>query len=170
MYNKKLVFVATCLGMAFFGVAFIVMGSVLPSLAYKYTLDTVAASSLVTFLPIGVLLGSLLFGPVVDRFGYKNLLIISTLATIAGIEGLALLGELNLLRVCIFLIGLGGGILNGETNALVSDIYDDHNWGAKLSLLGVFYGIGALGVPILLGGLSKSYTYETCMIFHHPRA
>lgn len=160
MYKKNLVYIAACIGMAFFGVAFIVMGSVLPSLTVKYDLDAVGASSLVTFLPIGVLLGSLIFGPVVDRFGYKILLIVSTVFTLLGLEGLSFLDNMNVLRFCIFLIGLGGGMLNGSTNALVSDISDDKDRSSKLSILGVFYGIGALGVPFLLGMLSKIYTYE----------
>jgi len=160
MYKKFPVYVSACLGMTFFGIAFIVMGSVLPSVTVKYSLDTVGASLLVTFLPIGVLLGSLIFGPIVDRFGYKNLLMISAFITASGLGGLSYFDQLNALRFCIFLIGFGGGILNGETNSLVADIYDDKERGAKLSLLGVFYGVGALGVPLLLGMLSKLYSYE----------
>ncbi|GAB6007696.1 MFS transporter [Dysgonomonas reticulitermitis] len=160
MYNKNLVYIASCIGMAFFGIAFIVMGSVLPSLTEKYSLDTVGASSLVTFLPVGVLLGSLIFGPVVDRFGYKILLIVSTFITILGIEGLSLSDDLSILRGCIFFIGLGGGMLNGSTNALASDVSDDHNRSSRLSILGVSYGVGALIIPFLLGVLSKDYSYE----------
>ncbi|GHS91595.1 major facilitator superfamily permease [Bacteroidia bacterium] len=160
MYRKNLVHIAACIGMAFFGIAFIVMGSVLPSLTEKYSLDTVGASSLVTFLPVGVLLGSLVFGPVVDRFGYKMLLIVSTLVVLSGIEGLSFFDHLTALRVFIFFIGLGGGMLNGATNALASDVSDDSNRNSKLSILGVFYGVGALIVPFLLGVLSKHYSYE----------
>jgi len=160
MYKKISIYISACLGMTFFGIAFIVMGSVLPSVTAKYSLDTVGASSLVTFLPIGVLLGSLIFGPIVDRFGYKNLLLTSAFITALGLGGLSYFDHLDALRFSIFLIGFGGGILNGETNALVADIYDDHERSAKLSLLGVFYGIGALGVPLLLGMLSKLYSYE----------
>ena len=160
MYNKTKVYISACLGMSFFGIAFIVMGSVLPSVTIKYSLDTVGASLLVTFLPIGILMGSLIFGPIVDRFGYKNLLIISSFITALGLFGLSYFDELIILRSCIFLIGFGGGILNGETNALVADIYDDKERGSMLSLLGVFYGAGALGIPLLLGTLSKLYSYE----------
>jgi len=160
MYKKIPVYISACLGMTFFGIAFIVMGSVLPSVTVKYSLDSVGASSLVTFLPIGVLLGSLIFGPIVDRFGYKNLLIISAFLTALGLGGLSYFNHLDILRFSIFLIGFGGGILNGETNALVADIYDDKERSAKLSFLGVFYGVGALGVPLLLGILSKIYSYE----------
>ena len=160
MYSKIQVYISACLGMAFFGIALLVMGSVLPAITVKYSLDPVGASSLVTFLPIGVLAGSLIFGPIVDRFGYKNLLIAGTFITALGLGGLSYFDALNILRFCIFLIGFGGGILNGETTALVADIYDDKERNAKLSLLGVFYGVGALIIPLLMGSLSKRYAYE----------
>ncbi len=159
-YNKTYVYVAACIGMAFFGIAFIVMGSVLPTLTAEYSLDEVGSSSLVSLLPVGVLAGSLLFGVIVDRFGYKLLLIVSTLFTLSGIEGLSFFENLNLLRICIFLIGLGGGMLNGSTNALVSDISNDKERGSMLSILGVCYGIGALGMPLLLGMFSRTYSYQ----------
>src|SRR5690554_6211427 len=159
-YSKRLVYIAACIGMAFFGIAFIVMGSVLPSLTAEYSLDKIGSSSLVSLLPAGVLAGTILFGIIVDRYGYKLLLVVSTLFTLSGIEGLSFFEDLNLLRICIFLIGLGGGMLNGSTNALASDISDDKDRGSKLSILGVCYGIGALGVPLLLGVLSKTYDYR----------
>ncbi len=159
-YNKTLVYIAACIGMAFFGVAFIVMGAVLPSLTATYSLDAVGSSSLVSLLPVGVLAGSLLFGVIVDRYGYKLLLVVSTLFTLLGIQGLSFFENLNILHICIFLIGLGGGMLNGSTNALASDISNDRERGSRLSILGVCYGIGALGVPLLLGMLSKTYNYQ----------
>ncbi len=66
----------------------------------------------------------------------------------------------GLLKVYIFLIGLGGGAVNGATNAMVSDI-SEIGKGANLSLLGVFFGIGALGMPLILGILEASLSFET---------
>jgi fucose permease len=163
MFNRNLVFAAACLGMAFFGVAFIVMGSVLPALTERFALDSVGASSVVTFLPVGVLLGSLLFGPVVDRWGYKMLLIASGLITIAGLEGLSWGTDFAFLRGCVFCIGLGGGMLNGATNALASDVSTDEDRSSRLSLLGVCYGVGALIVPMLLGTLSEYFSYSVIL-------
>ncbi len=51
-------------------------------------------------------------------------------------------------------------MLNGSTNALASDISNDKERGSKLSILGVCYGIGGLGIPLLLGILSKTYNYQ----------
>ena len=162
-YNKTLVFTAACIGMSFFGVSMLTMGAVLPSLTEKLMLNDLQAGSLVTFLPLGILAGSLLFGPIVDRFGYKALLILSCIVVLLGLEGIAIFETIPTLQMSIFCIGLGGGILNGETNALVSDISSDEEKGAKLSLLGVFYGIGALGIPVLLSFLSKSYSFEVIL-------
>ena len=67
-----------------------------------------------------------------------------------------------LLYTCIFFIGFGGGIINGGTNALVADISAE-NKGANLSLLGVSYGIGAFGMPLLLGVLSKHFPYTNIL-------
>src|SRR5438132_11871133 len=46
------------------------------------------------------------------------------------------------------LLGLGGGGLNTSTNVLVSDLYGEKR-GPMLNLLGIFYGIGALCIPLL---------------------
>lgn len=159
-FHKNKVYIAACIGMMFFGVSFIVMGSVLPAMNLKYGLTELQSSTLVGFLPFGILAGSLLFGPVVDRFGYKALLMISTALVGGGLFGLSFFDSFNILRLFIFIIGLGGGILNGETNALVADIFSGKESASRLSLLGMCYGIGALGVPLLLSFFAKRYSYE----------
>jgi fucose permease len=64
------------------------------------------------------------------------------------------------LRVGVALIGFGGGIINGGTNALVADISTEGRT-AGLSLLGVFFGVGAVGVPFALGSLLGLFSYST---------
>ena len=159
-YKKNLVFTAACIGMCFFGISMITLGSVLPSLTAKLGLDNLQATALVTFLPLGLLGGSLLFGPIVDRFGHKALLLLSCLVVLLGLEGIAFFTSIPLLQLSIIGIGLRGGILNGETNALVADISNEKEKGSRLSLLGAFYGIGALGIPVLLSFLSEHYSFE----------
>ncbi len=159
MYSKKLVFTAACMGMLLFGIVLISLGSILPNLTLKYGLDEISTGSLASILPFGILAGSVVFGPIVDRYGYKNLLIVCALLVFVGLEGIAYANGFLVLQVSIFLIGFGGGVINGGTNALVSDISSEGK-GANLSLLGVFFGIGALGMPAILGLLSKTFTYD----------
>lgn len=82
---------------------------------------------------------------------------------IIGIGRTDIFESIPLLQISIVGIGLGGGILNGETNALVSDISGESEKGSRISFLGVFYGLGALGIPSLLGILSEHYSFETTL-------
>jgi len=159
MYNKKLVFSAACFGMLLFGIVLISLGSILPAVTSKFKLDELSVGTLASILPFGILAGSLVFGPIVDRYGYKNLLIICSLLVLAGLEMIAFAGTLFFLQISMLLIGFGGGVINGGTNALVADISTEGK-GANLSYLGVFFGIGALGMPAVLGLLSKLFTQQ----------
>lgn len=156
MYNRKLAFFAACAGMLLFGIGLITLGSVAADLKTRFHLDALAAGTLFSILPIGILVGSLLFGRLCDRYGYKGLLIVSCMGMCAGFEGIAYATSLTILHISIFIFGLCGGAINGATNALVSDISIE-NKGANLSLLGVFFGIGALGMPLLLGLLETRF-------------
>jgi len=158
-FNRKPVFWSAYLGMLLFGIGLLTLGSVLPDLMSKHSLDAVGAGTLFSIMPLGIIGGSLLFGPVCDRYGYKPLLVLSSLLMFAGFEGLALTNTTGLLTISVLMIGLGGGAINGATNAVVADISTTGK-GADLSLLGVFFGIGALGMPLLLSILEKSVDFE----------
>jgi MFS family permease len=62
--------------------------------------------------------------------------------------------------LCVLLIGVGGGVLNGATNSLTADVSPGER-GSKLSLLGVFFGVGALTMPSALAVLSRSFTLSS---------
>lgn len=159
-YHKNLVFVVACIGMCFFGIATITLGSILPQLTAKLEFNNLQAASLVAFMPVGSLVGSLFFGPIIDRYGHKAMLILCSFILLMGLQGVAFFQEIYLLQISIFLIGLGGGVLNGETNALASDISEPQEKGSRLSILGIFYGVGAISIPMLLRFLSKFYSYN----------
>lgn len=139
-YSTSLVFMAACAGMSFFGITMLSLGPILGPLNALVE----GANALPSTMSIGIIIGTILFGPVVDKFGYKWLLILASVCALGGVQGLASFNEIRMLHCSIFLLGLGGGILNGLTNALVSDIYDDDKRGGRLGLLGAFYCIGAL--------------------------
>ena len=159
MYNKKVVFWSACTGMLLFGICIITLGSVVADLRLKLDLDEISAGTLFTILPIGIIAGSLLFGPIADRNGYKILLAVSAIIMAAGFFGIAYTASEFFLKFFILLIGLGGGAINGATNALVSDISETGK-GANISLLGVFYGVGALGMPLILALLRNIMNFE----------
>ncbi len=139
-YNTTKVFIAACIGLAFFGIVMLSLGVLLPPLNSIYP----NANILAPIMSAGIIVGTLIFGPVMDKFGYKWLLISGAAVLLLGIMGLAYIKEFYLLVASIFFVGIGGGILNGETNALVSDIYDSDKRGSRISLLGACYCVGAL--------------------------
>ena len=162
-YSFNRVFSAACIGMLLFGIVIITLGSILPTLITNFQLDGIKAGYLTSLLPLGILVGSLVFGPIVDRYSYKYLLITCTVLVMVGIEALAFTNDLYLLQLSVLVIGLGGGAINGGTNALVADISESNarGRGSNLSFLGVFFGIGALGMPFILGLFSQFHYRST---------
>jgi FHS family glucose/mannose:H+ symporter-like MFS transporter len=162
MYKKRIVFWSACAGMLLFGICLITLGSVAVYLKEKLQLDEISAGTLFSILPLGFLAGSLFFGPIADKYGYKILLSVCCIFMFAGFEGIAFAKSTTLLKIFIFLFGIGGGAINGSTNALVADI-SDKDKGASLSLLGVFFGIGAFGMPVVSGILKAYFSFEAIL-------
>ncbi len=162
MYSKKVVFWASCLGMLLFGIVLITLGSVIPDLKAKLDLDEMSAGTLFSILPFGVLTGSMVFGPLVDKYSYRMLLVLSCVIVGTGFFGIGFTHDHFILKICVFITGIGGGAINGATNALVSDI-SEKDKSANLSLLGMFFGIGALGMPLLLGILRDITGFEVIL-------
>lgn len=156
--NQKLLFASACLGMLLFGITLTMLGSILPEIILRFEISKTDAGSLFSVMNFGILIGSLVFGPIVDRFGYKTLLVACSALLFAGMEGVAFSYSFELLTLSVFVFGFSGGVMNGATNALVSDISKEGR-GAGLALLGVFFGIGAFGVPLILGVLLNLFTY-----------
>ena len=160
MASTRLHFAAACLGMLLFCIVLVSLGTVNTFLASSMNLEPAALASLAAVLPLGILAGSLVFGPVVDRVGYRTPFLLSALLVGAGFEAIAFSGSVTIIQAAFFCIGVGGGVLNGGTNALVSDISGEVR-GARLSFLGVFFGVGALGMPALTSLLVTVTSYGT---------
>lgn len=148
--------------MVFFGVVLITLGSVLPDISAGFSLTEIEVSSIILFLPVGVLAGSLVFGPFVDRFGYKFLLAGSSLLVITGLLMIGYAESLFLLKIAVLVAGFGGGILNGEAITIISDISGEKN-DANQSFLSVFFGLGALSIPIVMRILKSDYSYNSIL-------
>ena len=157
MSSRRFLFACACMGLLTFGIVFTTLGSVLPSIMQRFGIDKTQAGSLFLLMSLGILASSLVFGPLVDRYGYKGILLVATVIVMAGLEWIAFASSLATLRVAVMMTGIGGGIINGGTNALVADISTEDR-GAKLNLLGAFFGVGAVGVPFVLGMLIDRYT------------
>lgn len=156
--SRRSLFACACLGMLTFGIVLTTLGAVLPSIIERFGIDKTQAGALFLLMTFGILAGSLVFGPMVDRYGYKGMLLLAATLIVAGLEGIAFAPSMGILRGAIACIGFGGGIINGGANALVADISSEEK-GANLNLLGVFFGIGAVGVPFVLATMMSRFSH-----------
>lgn len=142
-------------GIFVFGIVMAILGAILPSLFDRIGFGTAAAGNLFLTMNFAMLVTTLFFGPLVDRFGFKALLAVSVFLVAVAFLLLSLASTYGLVLGAAVILGLGGGGLNGGTNALTSDIHEAGKRGAALNVLGIFFGFGALSIPFLIGTLRE---------------
>ncbi len=146
---------SACAGIFVFGIVMAVLGAMLPSLFSRIDFDKSEAGNLFFLMNLAMLAMSVFFGPVVDRFGYKAFLMACSLLVAGSFFLFLNASGYRSLVLAALLLGLGGGGLNGGSNALASDIYPDRR-SAALNTLGIFFGFGALAMPFLIGLLEST--------------
>lgn len=156
MHSRR-VFAIACMGMLAFGIVLTTLGALLPGVVAQYEVSMAQAGSLFLLMTFGILAGSLVFGPIVDRRGYKGMTLFALVAILIGLEAIAFAPSFGWLRAAVLFVGFGGGLVNGGANALVADVSTDQR-GAGLALLGVFFGIGAAGMPFALWVLDDTFS------------
>lgn len=142
--------------MFIFGVVLALLGTLfgLPAMRDRLGVDLAQQGDLFLLLFAGVCFATVAVGPLVDRFGNKLVLLVSaSLVTFALVE-FAAAHSLPSASIAALLIGLGGGGLNTSSNVLTSELYEG-NRGPMLNLLGIFYGFGALFIPLLAASITS---------------
>ncbi len=138
-----------------FGIVMSSLGSILPALFAAIGFEKADAGRLFLVMNFAMLISSLVFGPICDRFGFRTLLVVSTFLVGGAFGWLSGAGSYGHILAALAVLGLGGGALNGGTNALINDISPDRRQSA-LNLLGIFFGCGALFTPFLIGALLET--------------
>lgn len=152
-------------GMFVFGIVMALLGAVLPLVARRVEFDLGRAGNLFLVMNLCQLASVLGLGWLTDRFG-KRLPFVGGAFCVAGAAALiAVARDYAALACAIALLGVGGGALNGSTNALISDLHSEPaRKNAALNLLGVFFGIGALFLPFLIGSLLSALGFEMILL------
>lgn len=158
-YDKHIMFWACCAGLFLFGMALALPAAVALDLRLHYGLDAEAAAGLWSRMPLGLLAGSLMFGPLSGGVGYRFVMVVAALGMFAGFRGVAFAGEIWALEGWMFCLGASGGMMNGAANALVADMAV-RGKSASLSLSGVFLGAGLLAMPQMMVGLTREWSWR----------
>jgi fucose permease len=154
--TSRLIAIA-CLSMASFGIVMTSLGASLQTVIAQFGIDKAQAGALLSLLSFWILAGSVVFGPIVDRRGYRAMLLLAFAAIVVGLETIAVAPSLLWLRAGVAVIGFSGGLVNGAAAALVADVSGAQR-GAALTFVAAFFGIGAVGVPFVLASLSSTFS------------
>lgn len=150
--ERRRMFAAACSGMFCFGMAVVFLGPLFGLAAFREQLHiTLVQQGTILSLPyLSMLFATPVVGPVIDRFGHKSVLVISALLIAASLTAFIFTESFTAAALAAVVLGLGSGGVNIASNALTSDVFRDER-GPYLNYLGIFFGFGALFVPLLAG-------------------
>jgi FHS family glucose/mannose:H+ symporter-like MFS transporter len=157
--RRGILFGGAATGIFVFGIVMAVLGTLfgLPEMRTRLRIDLAQQGNLFLVLYVGIFVATLVAGPAIDRIGNKLILVGSAALVAAGMMGFAFAHSFASSAIPALLLGCGGGGLNTSTNTLISDLYHDRR-GPMLNVLGIFYGIGALCIPLLVASMAVRFS------------
>lgn len=157
--DRRRLFVAASVSMFVFGIVLAILGTLfgLPGMRERLQIDLVRQGDIFLVLFFGILVSTLLCGPVMDTAGHRVVLTASSAFVAIALLLLEQSHSFAPSVVAAFLLGFGGGGLNTSSNALVADIYVEER-GAMLAILGAFFGVGALVIPVSAAMLTGTFS------------
>ena len=166
MVRPRLLFVSACAGILVFGIVLAILGAVfgLPAMRSRLQVSLAQQGTMFLLLYLGIFVGSLLVGPLIDHMGNKANLLASSLIVALAMVFFAGARSFGTASIAAILLGVGGGGLNTCTNVLVSDLYTERR-GPMLNLLGIFFGVGAISIPLMAAGIEGRFTIPQLFVF-----
>jgi FHS family glucose/mannose:H+ symporter-like MFS transporter len=157
--NRGLLFGGAAAGIFVFGIVMAILGTLfgLPEMRGRLRIDLAGQGSIILLLYAGIFAATVIAGPVIDAIGNKVILVVSSALVAGAMVGFAYAHSYGSVVGPAVLLGFGGGGINISANALVSDVYGEKR-GAMLNVLGTFYGIGALCIPLLAAVIEGHFT------------
>lgn len=151
--NRVLLVAAANACMFVFGAVLLLMGALLPTLQFTYS----RSGNLGSFPLAGILVSTVVVGPILDLTGAKKVLAVALGLVAASLGVMPAVHSYSGLEAAAFVYGFAGGGLNTATNALVADI-SAAGRAAALNVLGFFFSLGATSAPLMLSSLGGSFS------------
>jgi fucose permease len=128
-------------GILIWGTLAPLLGSILPNLRERSGLSLSGAGVMFVALSGGMVVASLLSGPLLDRYGKKKVLSTAVALIAVVLVLFEVVHNATMLLGLAFLLGVGGSALVTGAHALLADLNPNHR-AASLNLLDVFFGVG----------------------------
>jgi DHA1 family bicyclomycin/chloramphenicol resistance-like MFS transporter len=132
-------------------------------IATDFRVETAAIGFTLTTYFIGIGLGQLAYGPLMDRYGRRKPLIAGLILYITTSLASAYAWDVNSLAVLRFFTALGACAGMVASKAIVRDLFDEEKVAEVLSTLMLIMGIAPIIAPSIGGFLIEYYHWE--MVF-----
>lgn len=154
---------AAILAIFVYGMIAAMLGTILPDLSQRFSLTPKQNGTIALTQAIGLIIASLMVGPIIDVQGKKIGLILGLALITIALFLLPKSSGFGQIATYLFILGLGGGIIVTGANALVSDISPERR-GTTLNLLNLFFGLGGLATPFISANLLKRDSVKLCYL------
>lgn len=96
---------------------------------------------------VGIAVGQLIYGPIVDKYGRKNPLIVGLIIYLLASIGCALSPNIEMMTIMRLMQALGGCVGMVATNAIISDVYAPDQRAKAFSSIMLVMGVAPLIAP-----------------------
>src|SRR3984885_3876578 len=140
------------------------IGYVAPALAKEWGLTKGALGPVFSAGLFGLMIGALVFGPLADRIGRKNIIIFSTLAFGIGALVTAFVQDVNSLLAIRFLTGLGLGGAMPNAIAITSEFNPRRRRATMVMIMFCGFSVGAALGGLLAAALIPHFGWRSVFI------
>ena len=153
--------VAAVMAIFVYGMIAAMLGSILPDLSKRFNLTPSQNGAIATSQAIGLVIGSLLQGPLIDLQGKKIGLLLGLALIALALFSLPRTKGFSSIRLSMIVLGIGGGIIVAGANALVNYVKTD-NPKAVFNGFNTFFGLGGIATPFIAGNLLGGNAFRLC--------
>ena len=161
--HKGRLITAAILAIFVYGMIASVAGTIVPDVSKRLSLTPEQIGNVLLAQAVGLILASLLVGPLIDNKGKKTGLLLGFVLIVTGLFAVPNSTGYYMIMPFMLILGLGGGIIVTAANALVSDISEDRR-ASTLNLLNLFFGLGGLATPLIGANLLNHNTIALCYL------
>jgi fucose permease len=145
--------IAVCCAVIFlYGTIASLLGTLLPTLSAQFRLSPEQNGYIASVQAIGLMLATLLAGPLMDSKGIKLTLCGGLTLMFIGLLALLSASQWPALVMAIFVLGLGSGTVVAAANNLASQV-DEQRRASMVNFANVFFGLGGLATPFIAANL-----------------
>jgi fucose permease len=158
-------YAVACASMLVYGIVLSLPGTVLglPETAAELGLTLTSRGSLISALFVGLLIGSVLSGPLVDALGYRASLALSSGLVALAMPLLAVTRTPLFAGIAIVALGVSSAGMNTASNALSSDLFPGER-ATRMNRLAILVGIGGVMMPIATVLSSVIVSWRTIVV------